>query len=108
MNPEATQVYCPWCGARTEVRESLLVCAATGMDFSGVVRRELKLVAASPPLAAKRSDVRWGGSWYCPADATLMEEAEGRVSCPTCARTMPPRLLYGLVEFHVRHGPATS
>jgi len=30
-----------------------------------------------------------------------MHEANGQVTCPTCERSMPPRLLYGLVEFHV-------
>lgn len=94
-------MYCPRCGAPTEVRESTLFCSSTGMDFSEVVHRELELVVASPPQDVARSSVRWGGSWHCPADATLMDEHEGRVSCHTCHRSLPGRLIYGLIEFHV-------
>jgi hypothetical protein len=98
-------MFCAWCGASTEVRESRLVCIATGMDFSEMARRELVSVAESPPRDVGRSRVRWGCSWHCPADATLMNEAEGRVTCPTCGRSMPPRLLYGLIELHVHPKP---
>lgn len=94
-------MYCPRCGSPTEVRASYLVCTATGMDFSQVVRRELAELVASKPTTSETSQVRWGGSWYCPADATPMNEVEGRVICPSCDRSLPPRLLYQLIEFHV-------
>lgn len=99
-------MYCPRCGAPTEVRESRLYCTSTGMEFSEVVHRELDLVVDSPPQDEERSSVRWGGSWHCPADATVMDEREGRVSCPACDRSLPGRLIYGLSEFHV-HPKAT-
>ncbi len=99
-------MFCPWCGASTEIRDGYLYCSATGMEFSAVVHRELTAIAHSPPASAEPTEIRWGGGWRCPADSSLMVEADGRVICPTCKRTLPPRLLYGLIEFHVH--PTTS
>jgi uncharacterized Zn finger protein (UPF0148 family) len=94
-------MFCPRCGAPTEVREGHLYCTATEMDFSQVARQELTAVAERPPVEPEPSSVRWGGSWRCPADASLMSEADGHVTCPTCDRSLTPRLLYDLIEFHV-------
>jgi len=71
------------------------------MDFSEVVAAELTAVAQEPPHDPEPSTVRWGGQWHCPADAEPMVEDAGRVTCPRCSRSLPPRLLYGLIEFHV-------
>jgi uncharacterized Zn finger protein (UPF0148 family) len=94
-------MFCPWCGALTEVREGRLCSTATAMEFSEAARRGLAAVAETPAAEPQPSGVRWGGSWHCPADASLMIEVDGHVTCPTCDRSLPPRLLCSLVEFHV-------
>jgi hypothetical protein len=94
-------MFCPRCGAATEVRDSRLYCTGTDMDFSEVVAGELTSVVDSAPDPPTPSKVKWGGKWFCPADATRMHELGGIVECPNCRRSLPPRLLYGLIEFHV-------
>jgi hypothetical protein len=94
-------MFCPRCGAPTEVRDARLYCTATDMDFSEVVHNELLAFVSSPPAQSDRSEVRWGGNWHCPFDATRMQENHGRLTCPACGRSLPPRLLYSLIEFHV-------
>jgi hypothetical protein len=81
-------------------RGDRLYCEATGMDFSPIVADELAAVADQPPAEPERSQVQWGGRWRCPADAKPMVEQDGLVRCPRCGRSLPPRLLYGLIEFH--------
>lgn len=71
------------------------------MDFSLVAQQELTAVAEGPPTQSEPSRTQWGGHWHCPADGESMIEAEGRVVCPACLRQLPPRLIYGLIEFHV-------
>lgn len=76
------------------------------MDFSPVVAEELKRYVALPPQDVPAASFRWGGGWFCPADAIVMTEVDGRVVCPSCARAMPGRLIYNLVEFHVHPTPS--
>lgn len=71
------------------------------MEFSEVAHRELASLVDAPPIDLQPSSVRWGGSWHCPADATLMDEAKGVVRCAACGRSLAPKLIYRLVEFHV-------
>lgn len=79
----------------------MLYCTATKMDFSQVVGEELMELVANPPTPPTAAHVKWGGSWHCPADGTPMREIDGAVTCDACERSLPPRLLYGLVEFHI-------
>jgi hypothetical protein len=91
------------CGAPTEVRDSRLYCTATGADFSVAAHRDLTSIVESGPSDGEPTAVRWGGMpWYCPADGTAMTYAGGVMGCGTCARVLPERLLYVLLEsnFH--------
>lgn len=78
-----------------------LVCSASAMDFSEVLAAELKALVSDPPRTPVNSEVRWGGPYYCPADGATMAEANGIVMCPTCGRSLTPRMIYQLIEFHV-------
>lgn len=82
------------------MRDGRLYCTATDMDFSIVLSKELTNLVANAPAAGVPSKVKWGGTWRCPADGTYMTEVDGIVACQACKRSLPPRLLYGLVEFH--------
>jgi uncharacterized Zn finger protein (UPF0148 family) len=99
-------VFCPRCGSTTSESDGRLICDGSGMDFSLAVRDALTEVVVRPAEAGDASKVRWGGTWHCPADATRMIEADGRVTCPSCKRALPPRVIYQLIELHVH--PPTS
>ncbi len=94
-------VFCPRCGAVTELREDTRYCTRTGMDFSKVVGDELVRLVTDPPASVDRSDIKWGGRWNCPADGTRMSEADGRVTCGGCGRCLTRSLMYQLIELHV-------
>lgn len=93
-------VFCPRCGSPTERLDGGLTCAATRTVFSEWVESELHRYVETTTTDVPAAHIKWGGGWFCPADATVMEEAHGRVSCPACARTMTGRLLYNVIEFH--------
>lgn len=84
-----------------ELEDGRLVCRLGDMDLSQHAQDGLVSVVRSGPLEVAPSRVRWGGSWYCPADGSRMREAGGRVVCPGCSRVLPGGLLYELIEFHV-------
>lgn len=99
-------IFCPCCGSPTELSDSWLTCSATRTEFSTSVASELHRYVETPPQAVPAVSFRWGGSWFCSADATAMVETDGRVSCLACGRTMPNMLLYSIIKFHV-HGAST-
>jgi hypothetical protein len=98
-------MYCPRCGAPTEVRDSWLTCTATGADFSVQAYRDLTSMVETEPTEDKRS-AGHGGSmpWFCPADGSRLEYVSGTVTCGVCARVLPQRLRYALLEFNFHPG----
>lgn len=85
----------------TNLENGVLVCDRTGADVSLVASEELRQVALSDPdEPAAPSTVRWGGRWHCPLDGSPMAETGGIVSCSSCRRAIPGRLLYQLIEFN--------
>lgn len=93
-------MYCPRCGSAAPIRDGYLVCRASGMDFSAEMTALLIAIADKAPALPSASSVNWGGSWHCPLDGVGMVWAEGLPLCPSCSRTLPPDVLYSLIEFH--------
>lgn len=93
-------MFCARCGSTAEVRNGVLVCSATGSDFSEHATRELSAIVASEPGEVHDLKVRYGSRWYCPADGSAIDEVNGRVMCSVCRRSLPGRLLYVLIEFN--------
>jgi len=82
------------------------ICRQGGMVLSAVVYAALRDMADAGPSDVAASSARWGGTWHCPADGRLMEEAAGQVSCRACDRKLSPAVLYQLVELHPHQFPA--
>jgi hypothetical protein len=83
-----------------EADRGRLVCPVGGADFSPTMRIWLTDIVTDNPTLSERSTSRRGGSWYCPADRTLMAESDGRVACPSCGRNLPGNVMYQLIEVH--------
>jgi hypothetical protein len=75
------------------------------MELSQVVASELAEIVRAEPAEPKASTVLWGGEWHCPADGRRMIETDGQVVCPACARNLPPKVLYQMIELHVHARP---
>lgn len=70
-------------------------------DLSERAANELRAVATAPPLREPvPSRMRWGGNWHCPADGSPTIEVDSVITCRTCDRSLPDRLVYQLIEFH--------
>lgn len=71
------------------------------MDLSEVVAsrlRECFEAGDCPPV--RPATYRFGGRWHCPADGTVMAEADGLMQCQTCGRSLNS-FMYQLIERHV-------
>lgn len=99
-------MFCPQCGSAAEIHGDVLLCVATGSDFSSWVRRELETLVAEPGGDTEHLKVRYGSTWYCPADGEQITELDYQASCRSCGRSLSGGLLYNLIEFH-DHPPRT-
>lgn len=98
-------VHCPRCGDVLGPMAGTLGCARDQMELSAVAEAALISIAMSEPVSPERPPgaFRVGGVWHCPADGQRMVETSGGIRCPTCTRSLPPGVVYQLVEVHF-HG----
>jgi hypothetical protein len=86
-----------------EVRGAYLSCSATGADLSPRVRAQLEEIVEGTGRAVqprRDQEFKWGVRWFCPFDARPMTEVDGVLKCDACARAIPGRLVYEIVEFN--------
>lgn len=104
MSDRTDPVHCPKCGDVLREDGGRLRCEAGEMELSQVVATEIRAMppTVDPAEAVHRpgSSRRIGGRWFCPRDAALMVEEDGRISCPRCGRTLSGVLIYDLIELH--------
>jgi hypothetical protein len=94
-------------------REPEYACSATGALYSRMASAALRAIVdggAEPgggPVGPASSGPgwRWGGAWFCPADARPMSESDGVIGCRACGRSLPGPLVHQLIELNPHVGP---
>lgn len=96
-------LYCPRCGALLEAYGATRRCPVGDMELSVRVNEilEADFGTGSTPKTQSIGKTRWGGRWFCPADASPMSEWGGTVGCRQCGRSLSHGTIYQLVEYHV-------
>jgi hypothetical protein len=85
-----------------QVRRGELTCAAGDMGLSQALEQSLlaRFGAGTAASAPVPFPFPIGGTWFCPADGSLMVEAAGALVCPLCARSLTRSQVHQLVELH--------
>jgi hypothetical protein len=95
--------YCPRCGDPLSTSpDGRLRCAAGVMPLSGQLSNEIAWFVSGELIETTSLSIPVGGEWHCPADGALLDEKDGRLYCSRCARFLPARIWYQIVEYH-RH-----
>src|SRR5262245_11590714 len=87
-------------------------CSTTGALYSRLASAELQAIVdgcpgTDAPVGPQSAAPgwRWGGAWFCPADAHPMTETDGMISCGACGRSLPGWLVHQLIELNPHVGP---
>jgi hypothetical protein len=98
-------MFCPKCGSRVRGLPPNSHCEQTRAQLSEGLRAGLveECVTRTASTQTSRLSFLPGGTWFCPGCATVLEERDGRLSCPTCGACLN-RFVHALVEFYV-HPP---
>jgi hypothetical protein len=98
-------MFCPKCGSRIRGLPPNTHCEHTRADLSEALRAGLVEECITRTAGARDSRLSFtvGGTWFCPGCATVLEERDGRLSCPACGACLN-RFVHDLVEFYV-HPP---
>ena len=67
-----------------------LKCAKGNMELSEDLSAKLfaAFITLDAPKATKKLNLVFGGKWFCPRDASPMEEKNGFVTCQSCGRSL--------------------
>lgn len=97
----------PRCGDEMVDHGGELWCLTGGMGLSQTVRAELEDICendAIPPGQLPEKVSELGGTWYCPADGTLMHFASHALPvCAACDRALTWHVAWQLIERHPHH-----
>lgn len=98
---------CPRCADEMVDHGGELWCLTGGMGLSQTVRAELEDICendAIPPGQLPEKVSELGGTWYCPADGTLMHFASHALPvCAACDRALTWHVAWQLIERHPHH-----
>jgi uncharacterized Zn finger protein (UPF0148 family) len=94
--------HCPRCGHTMALHpDGRLRCVAGEMVMSRQLTDETRLYIEGEQLETVPIAFPAGGAWHCPADGELLDEKDGRLYCSRCARFLPARIWYQVVEYHL-------
>ena len=93
--------HCPRCGRELAVHATgRLRCAAGEMLLSQQLTDEIGRFTSGETIESAAITFPVGGDWHCLADGALLDEKDGRMYCARCARYLPARIWYQVVEYH--------
>jgi uncharacterized Zn finger protein (UPF0148 family) len=89
------------CGAIMVEFDGALTCPVGRLGVSARMRDSLRCLAVVKPALPASGAGNMGGTWFCPADGTELQQQDGLSRCSVCGRYLPNHVKYEFIEFNL-------